>query len=125
MPDRTRAAIRGMAFEFSLEVIRRDVGFADDPLQEAVVASVIGETADPPRFAHPIFRVPMRLDMDNSNHVIAGRILQIMVGQIVAAVVVLIRIIPTEPVNVCINDALRVVLRHDCSSRARLRGASR
>jgi hypothetical protein len=42
-------------------VARRNIGFADDPLQEAVVASAIGEASDPSRLARPIFRVPRRL----------------------------------------------------------------
>jgi hypothetical protein len=58
VPDRAGAAIRGRAFELPLDIIRRDVGFADDPLQEAVVASAMGEASDSSRLAHSIFRVP-------------------------------------------------------------------
>jgi hypothetical protein len=120
VPDRARAAIGGMPLELSFHVIRRNIGFADDPLQEAVVASAIGEASDPSRLAHPIFRIPMRLDMHDADHVVAGHIREIMVRQVVAAVVVLVNIVLSEPVDMGVDNALGLPCAMNRSS-----GASR
>ena len=87
-------------------------GFANDSLQKSVVASVIGETANPPGLANPILLIPMRLDMDNANHVAAGCVVQVMVRQVVALVAILVGVVLPKPVDVGIDDALRIDLRH-------------